>query len=166
MTTAFVALATGCLALAIGLFLDGPKSWLARIGAILLLFTSAGLITSAIFPTDLETVPSTPTGDIHTVSFLVNVVSISVSAIMLTVSYGGSERWRRRQRPALIFTALLIIAFAAQYFTLRRGAPYGITNRLFVAVLMSWLLSNAFWLRQATTSPRRFAISNFDDRPA
>lgn len=58
-------------------------------------------------------------------------------------------RWHRRRIPALIFAGLLIAAFVAQFLTLHRGAPYGITNRLFVAVLMAWLISNSLWLSSA-----------------
>lgn len=147
MTTAFLSFSMGCLALAIGLFRDGPKSWLGRIGAALLLVGWVGLIVTAIFPTDLETAPSTPVGDIHTLSFFVNIVSILLSTICLGLSYRGSPDWRRYRNPALAFVALLIAAFVAQYLTLHRGAPYGITNRLFVAVLMAWFIANSLWLR-------------------
>jgi hypothetical membrane protein len=146
MTTAFLSAAFGCLTLAMGLFRDGPTSWLGRIGASLLVITCAGLVVTAIFPTDLETAPSTSTGDIHTLSFQVNVVSILVSALCLAFSYGGSPSWRRRRMPALVFAGLLAAAFAAQFLTLHRGAPYGITNRIFVAILMAWLISNSLWL--------------------
>jgi hypothetical protein len=90
--------------------------------------------------------PSTQTGDIHTVSFQINVVSILVSTLCLALSYGGDPAWHRRRMPALIFAGLLSLAFVVQFLTLHRGAPYGITNRLFVAVLMAWLVSNSFWL--------------------
>ncbi|MFA5968195.1 MAG: DUF998 domain-containing protein [Sphingomonas sp.] len=153
MTSAFVSISAGCLVLALGLFLDGPTSWLARIGIALLVVASAGLVVTAIFPTDLETAPSTWTGDIHTASFLVNIVSVFVSAMLLAVSYGGSDRWRHRQLPAIALTAVLLVAFFAQYFTLHRGAPYGLTNRFFVAVLMAWLISNALWLRRVAERP-------------
>ena len=152
MTTAFSSLSMGCLTLAIGLFLDGPRSWLGRIGAALLIVAFGGLIVTALFPTDLETAPTTRTGDIHTLSFLVNVVSILLSTICLALSYGGSQDWRRRRTPALVFAGLLIAAFVAQFLTLHRGAPYGITNRLFVAVMMAWLISNSFWLKSVVTA--------------
>lgn len=155
MTTAFLSLSFGCLALSIGLLRDGPKSWLGRIGASLLMIAFVGLIVTAIFPTDLETAPSTRTGDIHTMSFLVNVLSIFVSTLCLAFSYGGSPDWCRRRTPALIFAGLLAIAFVAQFLTLHRGAPYGITNRLFVAVLMAWLISNSLWLRFAASQRHR-----------
>lgn len=147
MTTAFLSISLGCLALAVGLFLNGPTSWLGRIGAALLVVTFAGLIVTAIFPTDLETVPSTRTGDIHTLSFQVNVVSVFLSTICLGLSYGGSPRWRPYRTPALVFAGLLAAAFVAQFLTLHRGAPYGIANRLFVAVLVAWLISNSLWLK-------------------
>lgn len=150
MTSAFCALSLGCFLLAIGLFRDGPRSWLARVGAALLVVASAGLIVTALFPTDLETAPSTRTGDIHAISFLVNVVCVLASTLCLAVSFRGDSRWGSRFGLALAFATLLVASFLAQFLTLHRGAPYGITNRLFVLVLLAWLLSNCFWLAKAS----------------
>ena len=148
MTTAFTSLAIGCLLLAIGMLREGPPSWLGRLGAVLLLVVFAGLVVTAIFPTDLEIAPSTPTGDIHALSFFVNIVAILLSAVSFGLSYDGDEYWRRRRAFGLGLSALLIVAFLAQFFTLHRGAPYGLTNRAFVAILMIWLISTSLWLRQ------------------
>jgi hypothetical protein len=147
MTTAFASLSIGCLTLAIALFRDGPTSWLGRTGAALLVVAFAGLVVTALYPTDLETAPSTRTGDIHAMSFFVNVVSILLSTICLALSYAGSPDWRRHRALALTFAGLLIVAFVAQYLTLHKGAPYGVTNRLFVVVLTAWLISNGLWLK-------------------
>lgn len=149
MTTAFVSLGLGCLTLAVALFRDGPTLWLGRAGAAWLLVAFVGLMVTAMYPTDLETAPSTRTGDIHAISFLVNIVSVLLSAMCLTLAYAAEPRWRSRRSAALVLAGLLIAAFVAQYITLHRGAPYGITNRLFVAVLMAWLLSNSLWLISA-----------------
>lgn len=148
MTTAFTSLAIGCLLLGIGMFRQGPPSWLGRLGAVLLIVVFAGLVVTAIFPTDLETAPSTRTGDLHALSFFVNIVAILLSAVSFGLSYGSDEYWQRRRGFALGFSALLIVAFFAQFFTLHRGAPYGLTNRAFVAILMFWLISTSLWLRQ------------------
>lgn len=147
MTSAFVALGFGCLALAGAIFREGSRSWLGRVGASLLVVAFAGLIVTAIFPTDLETAPSTSSGDIHAISFLVNIVSILASTICLALSYINDPRRRPHVRVALALAGLLIAAFLAQYLTLHRGAPFGVTNRLFVTVLIVWLLTNSFWLR-------------------
>lgn len=147
MTTAFGAVALGCLALALGLFRDGPRSWPTRIGAGLLLVACVGLIVTATYQTDLETAPSTPTGDIHAISFLVNITSLLLAAICLGLGTAASPHWRRRRIPALALAGLLVITFAAQIMTLHKGAPYGLTNRLFVATLMLWLIVTSLWLR-------------------
>ncbi len=148
MTTAFTSLAIGCLLLGIGMLRQGPRSWLGRLGAVLLLVVFAGLVVTAIFPTDLETAPSTRMGDIHALSFFVNIVAILLSAVSFGLSFGSDEYWRRRRGFALGFSALLIVAFLAQFFSLHRGAPYGLTNRAFVAILLFWLISTSLWLRQ------------------
>lgn len=157
MTTAFLSASLGCLALAVGLFRAGPASWGGRIGAGLLVVASIGLIVTALFPTDLETAPSTRSGDIHAISFLVNIFSILLSTICLGLSYRGSPLWRPHRTAALVFAGLMLAAFVAQALTLHRGAPYGITNRLFVVVLMAWLISNSFWLRAVMAEPAKLA---------
>ncbi|MDT7531574.1 DUF998 domain-containing protein [Sphingopyxis sp. SE2] len=151
MTSAFLSISLGCLALATGLLRIGPKSWLGRASAGLLIVAFAGLIVTAVFPTDLETAASTRTGDIHNISFLVNIVSIMLSSICLSLSYTFDPQWKRHRVAALALAGVLLLAFVAQYLTLHRGAPYGITNRLFVAVLMVWLLSNSLWLKAAAS---------------
>jgi hypothetical protein len=40
-----------------------------------------------------------------------------------------------------------VLTFLLQLFTLRKGMPYGLTNRLFVVVLLSWLICTAARLR-------------------
>jgi hypothetical membrane protein len=75
MATAFLALSCGNLMLLLGLARIGPSSVVARLGTLLLGIACIGLVVTAIFPTDLEEARSTHTGDIHTMSFLVNVGS-------------------------------------------------------------------------------------------
>lgn len=136
MTSAFLSISLGCLALASGLLRIGPTSLLGRAGAGFLIVAFVGLIVTALFPTDLETAPSTRTGDIHIISFLVNIVSIMLASICLSLSYAQDPQWKRHRGPALAIAGILLLAFIAQYLTLHKGAPYGITNRAFVAALM------------------------------
>ena len=155
MTTAFISVSLGCLCLAIGLGRDGPKTVLVAIARVLMGIASLGLLVTAAFQTDLETVMvNTTHGNIHTLSFLVNIVSLFLAALSLSVSMGADAHWKSLRTPALILVAALAIAFVAQAMTLHRGAPYGITNRIFVVVLISWLMLIAVRLRTVSSLPR------------
>lgn len=146
MSTAFIAMSIGIATLVIGLVRGGPSSTPARLGTILLAIASIGLVVSAIFPTDLVP-PSTRTGRIHTMSFLVNVISIMLASILLSVSFGSQPCWRPFQRTAAILASLIVIAFILQFLTLHRGMPYGLTNRFFVIVLFAWMFAISVRLR-------------------
>jgi hypothetical protein len=150
MTTWFIAMSCGCLMLMLGLARSGLNSVLSWIGTVLLSIASFGMLISAFFPTDIEGAPSTRTGDIHNLSFFVNVVSIILSMAFLTVSFRSHPWWRAYQGVAIALTSIVVIAFFIQFFTLHRGAPYGLTNRLFVIVLFVWLFATSIRLRRLT----------------
>ena len=154
MTTAFVALGLGCLSLSLGLWRMGPRRISATIGRLLLILACLGLMVTATFPTDLETAKDTLHGTIHTLSFLVNIVSISVAALTLSLSFGADPKWKKARLPSLLIVAALLGAFVVQYLTLHRGAPYGYTNRAFVLVVMSWLFFVAFCLKAVAEGKR------------
>jgi hypothetical membrane protein len=158
MTCAFVAIGLGCLSVAVALWQAGPRAVLARVGSGLLTIACIGLMVTAIFPTDLESAPVTAHGNIHTLSFLVNILSILLATFAISISLGKDTTWRAR-RPVFLIMALIVLGgFMAQILTLHRGAPYGITNRLFVAVLLLWLISMAWQLRKAV--PRNIMSAN------
>jgi hypothetical protein len=148
MTTAFVALGFGCLALSLGLWRSGPKTIPALIARLFLIVVFLGLMVTATFATDLETAKDTQHGMIHTLSFLVNIVSISIAAFLLSLSFGAEPKWKTSRLPSILIAIGLVIAFLVQFLSLHRGAPYGITNRIFVFVFMSWLFFAAIRLRK------------------
>lgn len=111
---------------------------------ILLGIVSIGLVITAIFPMDLQGAPSTRSGVIHTVSFLVNVGSILLASVLLSVGFGSDPRWPGFKRTAVTLALLLMLAFVLRFFTLHKGAPYGLANRLFVSVLIVWMLRFPF----------------------
>jgi uncharacterized membrane protein YwaF len=133
--------------LLVGLARGGPTSIPARLGIVLLAVASIGCIVSAIFPTDLPGAPPTRSGYLHTLSFFVNVASIILAIILLTVSFGSDPRWRSYRRTSVVLLALIALAFIIQFLTLRKGAPYGLANRLFFSVLLVWVVVTANRLR-------------------
>ena len=150
MATWFVVMSGGLLMLALGLLRGGPRSIGARLAALLLGIASIGLLISASFPTDVEGAPTTRTGDIHTLSFMVNVASIILAVVLLSVSFRSDPRWRIHQRTALTLTALILLAFVFQFYTLFFPGPHGVANRLFIILLFAWLLSTTVRLRALT----------------
>ena len=97
--------------------------------------------------TDLPGGLRTRAGEIHSISFLVNIGSIIVAMVLLSVSFGSSPRWRTYRSTAVVLTLLILVAFVIQFRPLHRGMPYGLANRLFLAVLFAWFLATAFRLR-------------------
>ena len=157
MTAVFFAMSAGYVTLALGFLELGPRAWTARLGAVLLGVVSAGLVVSAIFPTDLPGTRWTRSGDIHELSFLVNVGCSVLAVLLLSVSFGRDPGWRSFRVPALALAGAVVLALVLQFLTLRRGAPYGYANRVFVAALFAWFLGAATWLRLVEQG-RRLAV--------
>ncbi len=141
MTTWFLFMSCGLLTLAIGLYRNDLRSVAAYLGQILLVVASIGLVVSAIYPTDVPGAPATRSGDIHDVSFLVNVGSIFMGIVLLSWSFGNHSAWRSYRRTAWTLTALILLGFVVQFLTLHQGMPYGLANRFFVVVLFAWLFA-------------------------
>lgn len=153
MQTVFVAMSLSYIFLAVGLNRSGLRSLIARLAISLLVVASIGLIISAIFPTDLEeSTVSTRAGDIHAISFFINVGCSILVALILPVAYGKHPAWRSFRVESTLLAALILIAFVIQFRTLHRGAPYGITNRAFVVVLFLWILVTASRMRAVLRS--------------
>jgi hypothetical membrane protein len=148
MTTWFVAMSGGLLTLTLGLAFSGLRSIAALLGMVLLIVASLGLVVSAVYPTDIVA-PSTRSGEIHDISFLVNVSCIIIGTVLLSVSFGSHSQWRSYRRTALLLAALIVSAFIVQLLTLHKGMPYGLANRLFVVVTLAWLIATAVRLRRA-----------------
>ena len=148
MVTVFVAWSGGIALLLSALLVAEPSSLARRLGALLLGITSIGLLVSASYPTDLPGFPDTHEGNVHTLSFLVNIVSMLVAIPLLSFSFGQKSGLRSFRPVALALALAVVLAFLLQFFTLRKGMSYGLTNRLFVIVLLSWLICTAARLRR------------------
>jgi len=152
MRSAFLAMGIGCMAFSIGLFRSGPAAILARISAFLLGVAALGLVTSAIFNMDLPGAPVTQAGEIHDMSFLVNVVSLLLAILLFSAACGRDERWRSFQRTSLLLAGLIVIAFVLQFLSFRKGAPFGLANRFLLVTLFAWIFATSFRLRAIAAS--------------
>lgn len=148
MTATFICAGLGCLLFVVALVQSGQKSVTGRIVTSLFAVAGMGLFVTAACPIDLDDAPTTTTGLIHGISFLVNVVSLVLASILLMVLAWRKSRWRPYRWRATLFATLLLLAIVIQFSTLRRGMPYGLANRFFVAVLVAWLVGTALQVRE------------------
>lgn len=81
-------------------------------------------------------------------SFLVNILSIVVASVGMGLVIFRDSLWRTYRVGSVVLSLLLIVALIVQIRTLHRGKPYGLANRAFVVVLVTWLISTAWTLRR------------------
>lgn len=155
MVAIFVAWSVGIALLLSALLLVGPSSFARKLGAVLLGVTSVGLIVSAAYQTDLPGLADTFEGNVHGLSFLVNVLCMLVAIPLLSIGFGKEPDLRSYRPLALSLALLVVLSFVLQFFTLRKGMPYGLTNRLFVFMLLAWLICTANRLRKLPLSDER-----------
>lgn len=153
MTTFFLAFSLGLCALVAGLYLSGVRGAAGAIGFAALLVTATGLVVTAIYPTDLPGAPYTRSGDIHELSFRVNVVGILVGVLGLSSALSAQPGWRRFRRAPWALAGLVVFALVLQFATLQKGLPYGLANRFFVIVVLAWMMFVAHWLRTRAALP-------------
>ena len=151
MTSAFFALALGALALAAGLWQESVPSTHSKAGLILLAVFGAGVAVAGIFPADLQFPPQTTSGTIHEIASLAAFVSLLVAQILLSRKFRQDDRWRSFSRPALALALLALVAFIGVFATAETEFV-GLSQRIYVAVFLAWLLLTAIRLRSANTA--------------
>ena len=146
MGSSFLAMGLGCLMLMLGLVRIGIRSWVIWLGAGLLGVEFLGSLVGTIFPMDLPANPSTLTGRIHDMNFLVGIGGFSLALLLLTMGFWSDPRWRSYRRTALTLALLYVVAVILQFLTVRPGMPYGLANRFVFATFIAWPLGAAIHL--------------------
>ena len=137
MNAAFLAFGLGSVALAVGLYRSVDGALLAP-----LLLATCGLLWSLLcfFRTGSAGVGAAVHGTVATTSFLLIVVVMFVFAR----SFRDDERWRSFATPT---AAWAVVAVGALFSIPVLGEEvFGISERLFVAVFVSWLIFTAIRL--------------------
>lgn len=148
MTAAFAGASLGCLMLALGFARSCAGSIPGRLCSAMFALASVGLAATAAYPTDKPGAPVTSVGDIHRISFLVNVASIVLAAILTTVVASRDARWRKHRLPAALLALLLVIAVVVQFRALYQGIAHGVANRFVIGTMVIWLVVTATRLRR------------------
>jgi hypothetical protein len=156
MTTAWLAVSGGCLMLLLGLTRSGPRSGAARLGTFLMGILWISVLITAIFPPSKKGEPSI-SGEIHTITFFVNMTCILLASVLLPVGFGSDPRWRAFRRTAATLASLLVFALVLQFLMAYLEVLPGLANRFFATVFIVWLLAIAIRLRTVALESAREA---------
>ncbi len=142
MDAAFFAFAIGSFALAFGLYRSVDT---APDASLLLVVTSVLWSLLGIFHTG----PGGTEPFIHGILALTSFVLILAVMFLFAGRFRGNARWRSFALPTLVWA---IVAVGALFsIPLLGDELFGVSERVFVAVFVSWLLVTAIRLRSIST---------------
>lgn len=150
MSSAFISMSLGALFLLAGLIRLGPKTAFFRLSLVFLAVFVPGAFVAALFPTDLPGAPSTAHGRIHDLDATLNFLSLIVAAALLSIGFGGDEKWRSFRARALLIAVCVVAAFATLFLTVNshyRHSLGGLANKALALFLLAWLLAASNQLR-------------------
>jgi hypothetical protein len=137
MTSAFVALGIGELALAAGLW----RAAGARLGPIVQVIGGVIDLTSAVFEADLLGTPGTTHGAIHDGAGAVGALLVIPTFLAYAWAFRRNAYWRSFALPTLLWA---LAAFAAFVLVIVLGEQnQGTSERIYLAVYVSWLITAA-----------------------
>lgn len=142
-TLAFVAFGTGALALAAGLRRSTKGSWGSLAGSILVGLFGLGVLLDAAFPIDPGGQMTTAAGTVHLMAALVAFVCMVLAMFVFSRTFKQSARWRSLRSVSLVLALMALAAF----FLPSNGEWAGLFQRIFVGVVISWMVIVAIRLR-------------------
>lgn len=159
MQIAFLSLALGCLFLILALWKS--INIIGKIGLIMLLLSSIGMIIAAIFKTDaLNTAPDlvTQAGKLHQLGAMLD--QIPFAAILITIALFRKKEWKLNKILLLLLLALVWFGFVYFVGSIKANFPadgkfgphvlVGWQNRLMIITQAIWLSMIAHMVKQQT----------------
>jgi len=135
MTSAFVALGIGELALAVGLW----RAAGARFAPILQVIGGLVDLSSAIFEADLLGAPGTTHGAIHDGVGAVGALLVIPTFLAYAWAFRRTSRWRPFALPTLAWALAAVAAFVLVIVLGEQNQ--GTSERIYLAIYVSWLIA-------------------------
>jgi len=142
-TIAFFMLGLGTLGLAAGICEATKRSWGSLVGSALLGLFGVGLILDAVFPIDRGVTPQTTSGAIHLIVALLAFVCVTLGMFVLTRTFKQAPRWQSYWPVSLV----LALGALAALFLPSEGAWAGPFQRIFIGIIITWMVPAAIRLR-------------------
>lgn len=147
MTSAFFGLSLGSVALLLALYRGISREGRSWVGLLLLAVWCVGTFLAGMYKTDLYPGPETAAGKTHSLVSLIAFVSLILSALFL-LRFRKDAAWRPYYRTYLIMGITLLLSFKAFFLTILVGNDVvGLLQRIFLAMVLTWLIGTALRLR-------------------
>jgi hypothetical protein len=142
-TLAFVALGLGSLALATGIREATRGSLGSLLGSVLFGLFGVGVLVDAFFPIDRGGMQAqTVVGTVHILSASVAFVCAVLGMFVLTRTFKRHARWTSHWRLSLVLAMVALVTFF-----LPSSEWAGLFQRIFVGVVIAWMILAALRLR-------------------
>jgi hypothetical protein len=149
MTSAFYGLSLGSFSLTLGLYRKISRKGRSWVGLMLLAMWSFGILVAGIYKADLITAIETPEGNIHSQVSLLTFISLVTSSFFL-LHFRKDIVWKSYYRLSLVLSVGIVLSFLAFFWTIfTNHAMVGFTQRIFITMVLLWLLQMAIHLQSA-----------------
>lgn len=171
MVAGFVVGGLGVLVLAMGLSKSLKPGKRVRTSVVLTMLAGLGFIGSGVFKTDIPledgTVGYTFSGQMHSLAGIVAFLSLIIGSFILAGVFARDPQWQPLARTTQLFAWVILITFLGSLVASIVGPPgtggvAGLAQRIFVAVMLTWLARIGWHMRQ----PRAAASSGVGSRTA
>jgi uncharacterized protein DUF998 len=153
MTSAFLAMGVGCLALVAALYREVQGRALSPAGLVFFGLWAVGVLVAMIFPIDPGGVPVTLAGTIHQTAGPLTFLCAAVGVSLLSWRFGRDDLWRPLQPVALALSAVIAVGFVATASFFFTGTELaGLAQRVVLAAVVAWIVLVASRIRTASAS--------------
>jgi hypothetical protein len=139
MTSTYFVLCTGLLGVGFGLIKALPRTRLIKIAFAVALIACTGVLVAGIFPLDWPPPPRTSSGRLHALGGMLAFSGMAFAPCLFSLNFRRDQYWRKVSVVALALSAGIIAAFILFMFAIRSDFG-GFAQRLFFAVLFSWMI--------------------------
>lgn len=146
LQTAYFILGAALMLIGLGYYRALPRA--ARSAAPLMLFVGAGFALMVTAVADSYRVPQVPTFEnlVHGIAAQTTFLFVTTAMLLQSLRFRHTLGWRARFVPGFALGATCFVALWAH--ALWRGLPSGLSQKIVIALIVSWLAMAAFWLRQ------------------
>lgn len=133
------------------------RQHLSRMGLVLVGMWSLGALLLALFPTDLAGAAPTFHGTLHLLVATLAFICVAMGELLLSLRFAGEEGLRSSAGLARVLATLALLTLLlvlATPFVHRLQNVFGLEERIFIGLVLLWMLAVAFRLTSSVSLAR------------